>query len=295
MSKLVFGTGGRFGRLSKSLAYELVTFALSKGISHYDTGFYYCNGKSQPLLFHCLAQQSHIPLDRLTISTKLPVPTDVQDMEPMLVSCLEYLPGRDCIDVLFLWGPTVLDLQKEGLIQELLRLTRIGIIKRFGVNTHDTHTIEHICNNNNGYRFQDLMIDFNLLQKDRAISIEFLRKSGLDIWGGTALCQGLLLDSPLEIYARTRSISYLARAFLNPATRRLLRPSANVRAFIRSNFSDYSRDIPLSFVLKNTNISHVPIGMLSRSSIIRNLETEKNPVPDSVIQAVSKYANRFQL
>ncbi|MDB4346461.1 aldo/keto reductase [bacterium] len=60
-TSLVFGTGGRFGRLSIGEAFELVKFAFDNGICAFDTGVNYCNGRSQPKLFECF---NRLAIDR---------------------------------------------------------------------------------------------------------------------------------------------------------------------------------------------------------------------------------------
>ncbi len=58
MPDLVFGTGGRFGRLPKTLASRLVFSAIDNGIRYFDTGYEYCSRRSQSLLFNILAKNN---------------------------------------------------------------------------------------------------------------------------------------------------------------------------------------------------------------------------------------------
>ena len=46
LSKLSFGTGGRFGRLTNTEAFDLVAYAYKKGITVFDTGIEYSKGRS---------------------------------------------------------------------------------------------------------------------------------------------------------------------------------------------------------------------------------------------------------
>ena len=169
-------------------------------------------------------------------------------------------------------------------------LKQSGKIICYGVNTHDHLVLSYLRENQNNICLDDIMLDCNLLQLDREVLVKSFANLGVKVWAGTALCQGFLHQSLFGMVGRTRSLSYLARAIFNPSTRRFLTPARTLRNFIRFNFPMYFDSIPLSFVLQNSSVSFVPVGMLSCSSITRNLQVSNNYVPTDVLELVSSWA-----
>ena len=290
MSLLTFGTGGRFGRLSAHLAQKLVDHAVSSGVKVFDTGFEYCAGASQKLLFISLSNHLRADPFGLKLSTKFRLPSRFGELTENVNKTLSLLPSRGYIDTLFLWGPSIADLTNSFVWDELDMLKQSGKILRYGVNTHDHAILSHLYESQKNICLDDIMLDFNLLQLNRETLINSLANSGINVWAGTALCQGFLNQSLFDMVRRTRSLSYLARALFNPSTRRFLAPARKFRNFIRFNFPQYCEQIPLSFVLQNPSVSFVPVGMLSSLSITRNLQIFSNPVPVDVLEAVSSWA-----
>ena len=106
VSKLVFGTGGRFGRPSHDLAFELFSFCLDSGVYAFDTGIAYGGGRSLDLLFKCLSKHKIVDIDCLFIFTNVDSSLSPESIYPSVLSALRGLPMRSFIDVLFLWGPS---------------------------------------------------------------------------------------------------------------------------------------------------------------------------------------------
>lgn len=287
-SKLAFGTGGRFGRLSFKKACELVSHAYGQGITTFDTGANYCRGHSQPLLFDCLM---HLGVNRgsYAICTKVSAETlrcsDHEEILQIIFSGYQNQIGY--LDVLMLWGASIGDLADPCVLDQLVALRSSGLAKRIGVNTHHSKVMEYIASSDRLLCIDDLMVDFNLLQRSR---LDFMQsflaaRPGRRIWAGTALCQGFLLQSLLAMYVRTRSASYLLRALLNPPTRTYWKKAARMRAHLRNFFkADFAR-VPLSYVCNCDAVSHVPIGMLSRESVNENILITRSPVPARQIES----------
>ena len=133
--QLVFGTGGRFGRLSQSLADKLVSYALSQHVTIFDTGFEYCNGKSQQKLLQALRPVCLQNRSSFKFSTKVKAPRTrgviTNRVSRVLASPLQY------IDYLFVWGPSISELSSPFLFDELNSLKENRLINSIGVNTHD--------------------------------------------------------------------------------------------------------------------------------------------------------------
>ena len=286
-SRLVFGTGGRFGRLSPKLAQDLVDFAILSGISYFDTGYFYSRGRSQRLLFSSLSDHLRTSSVPLHISTKLPPTLDAQLLSTWVDESISQLRHRDYIDTLFVWGPDLSFLDNNKFCSLLAGLIESGRVKSIGVNTHDLQVMDKLPQSILGSISQSVMIDFNLLQQDRLAIIERLSCSQLKVWAGTSLCQGFLLQSLAELFCRTRSCSYLARAMLNPPTRKLRAKASLARPYLQKFFPDHIHSIPLSYVLSTPGVTHIPIGMLSRSSISSNLSIELSPTSLSILQDAS--------
>ena len=287
LSKLAFGTGGRFGRLDRSEAFELVSFAFANGIAVFDTGVPYCNGRSQLLLYKSLA---HLGVERksFSICTKISAEALLASSKSEIVSMLfsGFQDQLSYLDTVMLWGPSLRDLANLKAINVLRDLQSSGIIGRIGVNTHHARVMNHLIGSSELIFVDDLMVDFNILQNSRAPIINRFTQSraSRQVWAGTSLCQGFLLQSLFSMYIRTRSVSYLARAFWCPATRVYLKKASSIRRLLRKSFGLHWRRVPLSFALNESCVSHVPVGMLSKLSISENIDIEYSPVDASLVR-----------
>ena len=80
-----------------------------------------------------------------------------------------------------------------------------------------------------------------------------------------------------SMYVRSRSFSYLMQAFLIHL-RQYLNRSAPVRRLLQERFGPDWKKAPLSYVLHQPSVSFVPLGMLSKSSIMSNVDTATFPI-----------------
>jgi len=283
MSKLVFGTGGRFGRLSTRLAFNLVNYAIECGITRFDTGINYCRGRSQALLFDCINNHRD---KNISISTKISPEDASLNYDEMLKKTR--IPSGQSIDVLFLWGPSPNDLSSSQIIRNLGRIKKDGLVKKIGVNTHELSIMRGLFHTALISDLDSVMIDFNIIQQDRVTMINKFGYSGVDVWAGTSLCQGFLSYSLYQIALRTRSASYIGRAFLNNPTIELRKRAKPVREYLKNHYPDIYKKIPLSYVLSNTNVHYVPVGMLSISSIKSNIEISNNLIPSELLNKIAR-------
>ena len=196
-----------------------------------------------------------------------------------------YQADLSYLDTLMLWGPSLDDLNDPSVVSMLRSLQTDGFVRRIGINTHHANVMEFVIASSHCSIFDDLMVDYNLLQKSRAeILHKFVdNRPSRKVWSGTALCQGFLLQSLLSMYLRTRSLSYLARALLSPPTRIYLTKSVPLRRSLRSYFGSSWFKAPLSYVLNNSSVSYVPMGMLSSKSIANNVDIASYPLDQSQI------------
>lgn len=291
MTDLVFGTGGRFGRLSYSLASSLVFSAIDHGIRYFDTGFEYCSRRSQPLLFDILSSHPEFASGSIGISTKFLAPQAAGQLTDLVDRSLFQLSRRDYLDTIFLWGPSLQDLNKDFLFTELSDLKLSGKIRGWGVNTHCSNVMSGILAGECKFPLDHIMVDYNLLQLDRELFINAFFDEGIDVWAGTALCQGFLSQSLLRMFLRTRSLSYLMRALLQPSTRRFLTPARILRQQLKTFAKEDAGSLPFAFVAANPSVSKIPIGMLSLSSILANTHVMRCPPPPSLLRKVSRWAS----
>ena len=221
--KLEFGTGSAIARLSENKAYFLVNYALDLGINKFDTGVNYGNWRTQPLLG--LVLQEHIKRNRekLIITSKAGTQQNgSKNFTPDYIEHMVYksISDMQCkyLDKFFLHGPTLREIETKGLLKKLTSLVREGKIKRFGVNTHELLVMKKISTG----IYEDmslLLIDYNLLQQDRGIIFDNCRKNNIDISGGNSLCQGSLLQSPIESFFRNLNFFYLLRFILRKSSK----------------------------------------------------------------------------
>ena len=285
--KLEFGTGSRFGRLNYKYAKNIVDYALKSGINRFDTGYTYGNYKSQPLLGRCLKKEIQNCRQSIYLSTKCSAISE-EYIEYCIKKSIESL---DCkfIDNFYLWGPSLNQLENKSILKKLKFLKQKGLINKISINTHELKIIKKIST---GYyeEIEGIMVDYNLLQQDRKKYLSKNKKNNLSVFAGTVLCQGLLIESIFKTYSRTFSPFYLGRAILQKEKRSFIYPAKKLRKFIKSNYKDIFKKIPLSFVCNEECVDYISMGMLSFSSLDKNIEIIKNPIEKKITSKVSKWA-----
>ena len=193
VSKLVFGTGGRFGRLSIYECQALVSFAYQNNIFSFDTGFSYSRGKSQSKLLQSLFSLE-VRRSSFTFSTKIAIPTDSSSLYDRVSDLVLRNPSLNYVDTLFLWGPDSLSSLSEPVVSDLLRLKNDGLVKAIGVNTHNFALMNQLLVHSM-HILDALMIDYNLLQLNRNDVVHYFHSHNTKhLWAGTALCQGFLVS-----------------------------------------------------------------------------------------------------
>ena len=287
--KLEFGTGSRFGRLNFAHAKKIIDYALKLGINRFDTGYTYGNYKSQPLLGRCLNKEVLKSRETLSLSTKCAALSD-DYIEYCINKSIESL---DCkyIDNFHLWGPSLDQLENKSILKKLKTLKQKGLINKISVNTHELRIIKKISS---GYfeEIEAIMVDYNLLQQDRKIYLSKIKKNNLTVFAGTILCQGLLIESIFETYFRTLSPFYLGRAVLQKHNRKFIYPAKKLRKHIKANYKDSFKKIPLSFICNEECVDYISMGMLSCSSLDKNIEIINNPIEKKITRKISQWAKK---
>ena len=285
--KLVFGTGSRFGRFNYKKASAIVDFAISNDIRVFDTAFHYGNKKSQPLLAKCLRKHLEKSREEFIISTKC-FPESAEYIKFCVQESLEVF-NTDYLDYFHLWGAGANHLERNEILGCLKDLIKSGKIRNACVTSQDLRTIKKIST---GFyeEISGMLLDYNLLKQDRLPFIKKSKKNNIKIFAGTTLCQGFLLESIFKMLIRSKSPFYLLRSLFKFETKQYLNNSKILRTYIKHQYSKYSKQIPLSFVVNEPNIDYLSIGMLNRKTIYKNLNIFNKPLSKKLTNEVSNWA-----
>lgn len=296
-SKLEFGTSSSFGLLNRKKANALVDYAIEKGITKFDTAVNYGNWKSQPLLGLCL--EKHLKKNREIFSVSSKAGThnrgwlkiyknfSPEYIENMILRSINEL-NCDYLDKFYLHGPKLNQIETKGLLKNLKKLKKNGKIKSIGINTHEFNIMDKISR---GFyeEIDSILIDYNLLQQDRSYIFSNCDRNNIKISAGTALCQGLLINSPFYSFLKKGNLFYMTRLIFKRTSRKYVSSAKLAREYMQKMFSEESRSIPLSFILNNKYINSVPIGMLSKESIRRNIFIENHIVDIGITNSIAEW------
>lgn len=286
---LVFGTGSHFGRFSQSSADQLVSFALSQNVTLFDTSFEYCNGSSQQKLLQALRSLCFTDRSSFKFSTKLNIPKTfgviTNKITQLLSSPLQY------VDYFFICGSSVSELSSPFLIDELNQLKDYRLINSIGVNSCDLNCLNYILENIKTFPVDHIMLDFNLLRQDKLNIMKKFSHHGVKVWVRSALCNGFLIQSLLDIILSTPGLFYHTPKLLHHDTRILLAKSKILWQFLRTNYPELCRIIPLQYVLQCESVDFIPLSMLSLTTISQYVQASSSLIPQSVILEVADWAS----
>ena len=133
-----------------------------------------------------------------------------------------------------------------------------------------------------------MLIDFNLLQQNRSLIFQDCKKNNIEISAGNSLCQGLLIQSPMRSFLRSKNFFNFCRVFKN-SSRKYINPAKKTRSYLKSRYPNDYQSIPLSSLLNNSYIKTIPIGMHSKSSIERNIKIATDPLAKEVTEEAEKW------
>ena len=295
--KIEFGTGSSFARLTNKKAYSLVNYAIELGIRSFDTGVNYGNWKTQPLLGLSLSDCIKKKREEFRLTSKAGTNSsgyfkNLKNFNPEYIESMinKSIKDLNChyLDKFYLHGGNSELIESEGLLKKLNMLKRKGKIKKFGVCTHNLKLMKKISS---GFYedFSLLMIDYNLIQLDRESIFNECVKNNIKISCGNSLCQGLLIQSPLQTLIRSKSLFYFFRYLIRRDSRKYINPAAKARNYIKKNYPEHAKSIPLSFIINNPFVDTISIGMLSKNSILRNIKISNEPVIEKVTSKVSDW------
>lgn len=286
VSVIGFGAASYWGQrlFSERLAVRLVHEAVASGVNLFDTGSSYSGGNAEPRLGRALAS-----LDRsdLVISSKVGTRLDRwgrahKDFRPdrirsVVERSLRNL-GLERLPLLHLHGPSLGHLGAE-LLDCLERLRDEGLVRFLGVNSFDLDVIARAGELD---LFDSLMVDYNVLRRDREPLIASLHRAGKAVLAAGALA-GAVIGNRLLRARGPRDAWYLLRALRH--RRRDVRRGLSYR-FIGRIPGWSAAQVALGFVLANPHVSTAMIGTTSLEHLRENLAAASRSLPEAVLARI---------
>jgi len=284
VSPVGLGCSGFWGhrRFSEQTAANVVEHALAQGVNLLDTGHNYSGFHAEPRLGRILRPLlKRYSRDSLVISSKGGTLTgqagisgaEQRNFSPAAItaSCEASLRnlGLDHLDVYQLHGASQHDIN-DDLLAALQRLRERGLIRHTGINTHTASTLRWMIDNPT--LFDVVLLDYNALQQDREPFIDQLQAAGIGVLAGTVLAQGHLLPSRARL-PRPADAWYLARAWLKPSSRQLMRSARQMRRAVAAIRSQHPAQTAFAYALGHPGVASGILGTTRTQSLDEVLAT----------------------
>lgn len=284
VSQIALGCSGFWGnrRFPEADAERVVRRALERGVNLFDTGHNYAAFNAEPRLGRILqrAFATH-PRDGLVISSKGGTLTgqagvsgaEQRDFSAASIerSCAASLRNLHCdhLDIFQLHGIGLEQITDE-LLGALQRMRRNGMFRLLGINTHTGATMQHLVAHPD--LFDVALIDYNVLQQDREPLIAAMHAAGIGVLAGTVLAQGHLLPARPRV-PRLADAWYLARAWLKPSSRQLMRSARDMQRTVATVRSQTPAQTAFAYVLQNPAIASGVLGTTRVGNLEQILDT----------------------
>lgn len=284
VSPIGLGCSGFWGhrRFAEDAAAAVVERALEGGVNLLDTGHNYSGFHAEPRLGRILRPLlARYPRERLVVSSKGGTLTgqagisgaEQRDFSPAAItaSCEASLRnlGLDYLDVYQLHGIGVHEIN-DDLLSALQRLRERGLIRSTGINTHSASTLRWMIDNPDA--FDVVLLDYNALQQDREPLIDQLHAVGIGVLAGTVLAQGHLLPARPRL-PRLADGWYLARAWLKPSSRQLMRSARQMRRALAAIHSQRPAQTAFAYTLGHPGVASGILGTTRTGSLDEVLAT----------------------
>lgn len=284
ISPVGLGCSGFWGhrRFPEQSAAHVVEHALAQGVNLLDTGHNYSGFHAEPRLGRILRPLlKRYPRESLVISSKGGTLTgqagvsgaEQRDFSPAAItaSCEASLRnlGLDYLDIYQLHGASQHDIN-DDLLAALQRLRERGLIRHTGINTHTASTLRWMIDHPT--LFDVVLLDYNALQQDREPLIDQLHAVGIGVLAGTVLAQGHLLP-PRPRLPRPADAWYLARAWLKPSSRTLMRSARNMRKALAAIRSQRPAQTAFAYALGHPGVASGILGTTRTASLDEVLAT----------------------
>ncbi|WP_313203985.1 aldo/keto reductase [Stenotrophomonas sp.] len=284
VSPIGLGCSGFWGhrRFAESDAAAVVEHALAQGVNLLDTGHNYSGFHAEPRLGRILRPLlARVPRESLVVSSKGGTLTgqagisgaEQRDFSAAAItaSCEASLRnlGLDYLDIFQLHGASEHDINDE-LLAALQRLRERGLVRHTGINTHSASTLRWMIEHPEA--FDVVLLDYNALQQDREPLIDQLQAAGIGVLAGTVLAQGHLLPARPRL-PRLADAWYLARTWLKPSSRALMRSAREMRQAVASVRSQHPAQTAFAYVLQHQGVASGILGTTRVSSLHQVLQT----------------------
>lgn len=149
-------------------------------------------------------------------------------------------------------------------------MRRNGMFRLLGINTHTAATMQHLVTHPDP--FDVALIDYNVLQQDREPLIAAMHAAGIGVLAGTVLAQGHLLPARPRV-PRLADAWYLARAWLKPSSRQLMRSARDMQRVVATVRSQTPAQTAFAYVLQNPAIASGVLGTTRVGNLEQILDT----------------------
>jgi D-threo-aldose 1-dehydrogenase len=257
------------------LARQIVEAAVEGGINYFDSGPSYGAGEGERRLGQFLARRS---LDDLLISTKVGTYVNGQgrawrsfrlaDMEKSFDESLLRL-GVERVDILYLHGPKISDLNEE-VLNFLEKQKRRGRVVWSGVNSFNVEVLSHCAQ----LPIDAVMLQYNVVDQTASEVMELLHGKGKIIISGTAMARAIY--SP-RVFLPTswERVWYLLRALKSDPM--FLVKGAQLRKRLRLVGDDGAR-AAIRYVVGNPFVHSATFGTSRIENMIANIEAGRRPM-----------------
>ena len=285
VSPVGLGCSGFWGhrRFPEQEAARVVAHALERGVNLLDTGHNYAGFHAEPRLGRILRPLlGRFPRHSLVISSKGGTLTgqagvsgaEQRDFSPAAItaSCEASLRnlGLDYLDIYQLHGIGAGEIS-DDLVHALQQLRQRGLVRSVGINTHTAATLAWMVAHPD--TFDVVLLDYNVLQQDREPLIDALHAAGIGVLAGTVLAQGHLLPPRLRL-PRLADGWYLARAWLKPSSRQLMRSARRMRHAVAAVTSQAPAQTAFAYVLQHPGIASTVLGSTRVAGLEQVLRTD---------------------
>jgi aryl-alcohol dehydrogenase-like predicted oxidoreductase len=275
VSEIGFGAASWWGkpRFSETAAVRLIHAALDGGVTLFDTGSSYSGGHAEPRLGRALKGRAAALVVATKAGTFAREGRIGRDFSPaaIVASAEQSLRnlGLETLPLLQLHGPAIAELT-DDLRCALADLKARGHVRAVGVTSFDLQVIDQV------------MVDYNVLRRDRELSIAAAAAAGKGVLAGMPLAMGHTGGQVLKLRA-PRDLWYAARGLMRH--RREVREGARF-GFLSRLPGMTGAQAALAYVLANPNIASAVTGTTRLAHLRDNLAASGLALPAETLTSI---------
>jgi aryl-alcohol dehydrogenase-like predicted oxidoreductase len=284
VSEIGFGAASWWGkpRFSETAAVRLIHAALDGGVTLFDTGSSYSGGHAEPRLGRALKGRAAALVVATKAGTFAREGRIGRDFSPaaIVASAEQSLRnlGLETLPLLQLHGPAIAELT-DDLRCALADLKARGLVRAVGVTSFDPQVIGQAI----GLPDIDVvMVDYNVLRRDRELSIAAAAAAGKGVLAGMPLAMGHTGRQVLKLRA-PRDLWYAARGLMRH--RREVREGARF-GFLSRLPGMTGAQAALAYVLANPNIASAVTGTTRLAHLRDNLAASGLALPAETLTSI---------